>query len=289
MTDTFDRAVARVRAGERIDRADATALWNEADDATLSELATLVRARFHPPDRATYLVMAIVNYTNVCVARCDYCAFYKFPGEAGTYLLSFEELVKRIDVVAGLGGQLVGFNGGFHPDLSVADYAELFRRLHAHYGERLAFYEMTIAEFMFVAKRSRVSYADAVAELRAAGVQWITGGGAEVLDDGSASATAPESTRSKTSTTPSAPCWKRASGAPAPWSSASTSPSRSASTTSIACAASRMNASLPAVVPSLPSCVGPTSPTTPSSAGRRSPPASTSATSLCAVSGLTTS
>ncbi len=183
MTDTFDRAVARVRAGERIDRADATALWNEADDATLSELATLVRARFHPPDRATYLVMAIVNYTNVCVARCDYCAFYKFPGEAGTYLLSFEELVKRIDVVAGLGGQLVGFNGGFHPDLSVADYAELFRRLHAHYGERLAFYEMTIAEFMFVAKRSRVSYADAVAELRAAGVQWITGGGAEVLDD----------------------------------------------------------------------------------------------------------
>lgn len=183
MSPALDRASARVLAGERIHRADAAALWTEADDALLSRLATHVRARFHAPDRATYVIMAIVNYTNVCVARCDYCAFYKFPGEAGTYVLSFEEVVKRIDIVAGHGGQLVGFNGGFHPDLGVEDYCNLFRRLHAHYGDKLAFYEMTIAEFMFVAKRSKLSYDEAVSQFREAGTRWITGGGAEVLDD----------------------------------------------------------------------------------------------------------
>ena len=183
MGTALDRAAARVIAGERIDRADALTLWNDADDELLSRLATGVRGRFHSANSATYVIMAIVNYTNVCVARCDYCAFYKFPGEAGTYVLSFEDLVKRIDVVAGLGGQLIGFNGGFHPDLSVEDYCRLFRQLHAHYGERLAFYEMTIAEFMFVAKRSHMSYADAAKRFYDSGTRWITGGGAEILDD----------------------------------------------------------------------------------------------------------
>ncbi len=183
MSTALHRAEARVAAGQRLDRDDALALWHHADDDTLARLASVVRARFHAPDRATYVIMAIVNYTNVCVARCDYCAFYKFPGEAGTYLLGFDELVQRIDVVAGHGGQLVGFNGGFHPDLSVHDYCELFRKLHTHYGDRLAFYEMTIAEFMFVAKRSRMDYAEAVRHFREAGTRWITGGGAEILDD----------------------------------------------------------------------------------------------------------
>ena len=183
MADALARATARVLAGGRIDRTDAAALWHDGDDALLSRLASHVRARFHAPDRATYVIMAIVNYTNVCVARCDYCAFYTFPGEAGAYVLSVPDLIARIDVVAGLGGQLVGFNGGFHPDLGVSHYCDLFRSLHDHYGDRLAFYEMTIAELMFVAKRGKLTYAQAVAQFRAAGTRWITGGGAEVLDD----------------------------------------------------------------------------------------------------------
>lgn len=182
-SQAVERVVARVVAGERIDRADAVTLWNDADNATISMLASQVRARMHPPNEATWLIMAILNYTNVCVARCDYCAFYKFPGEEGTYLLGFDELVKRIDAVRALGGQLVGFNGGFHPDLSVDDYCRMFAQLHQHYGESMAFYEMTIAEFMFVSKRSKLTYAESAQRFRAAGTRWITGGGAEVLDD----------------------------------------------------------------------------------------------------------
>jgi cyclic dehypoxanthinyl futalosine synthase len=157
-------------------------LYNNADLQTLSRLATMVRARFHPADEATYLIMAIVNYTNVCVAKCDYCSFYKLPHESGTYLLNFAEICEKIDRLVAFGGTLVGFNGGFHPKLRIHDYAELFAKIHQHYPD-LAFYEMTVAEFMFSCKVSKVSYDDGAAILKASGTKWVTGGGAEILDD----------------------------------------------------------------------------------------------------------
>ena len=166
-----------------ITRAEAAWLFTQASDEVLQQLAGQVRARFHPPDQATYLLMAIVNYTNVCVARCDYCSFYRMPGQPDTYLLSFEQVCAKIDALEALGGTLIGFNGGFHPDLRVRDYIELFSRVRARYGERLTFYEMTVAEFMFVAKRSKLSYDKAAQQFAESGTRWITGGGAEVLDE----------------------------------------------------------------------------------------------------------
>jgi cyclic dehypoxanthinyl futalosine synthase len=126
--------------------------------------------------------MAIVNTTNVCVAKCDYCAFYRLPKDPEGYVLSFEQLCARIDAVVKLGGTLVGFNGGFHPELRIDWYVDLFRRLKAAYPA-LTFYGLTIAELMYVCKVSKVSYAEGARALRAAGLDWITGGGAEVLDD----------------------------------------------------------------------------------------------------------
>jgi cyclic dehypoxanthinyl futalosine synthase len=174
---------ARLTAGGRITRDEAAWLWQHADDAQLRALAGLVRARWHAPDAATWLIMAIVNYTNVCVAKCDYCAFYKLPKEEGTYLHDFEALRPRIDRVLALGGTLVGFNGGFHPELRIADYAALFRQIREHYGDRMEFYGLTVAEFMYCAKVSKIPYAEAARQLRDAGLRWITGGGAEILDD----------------------------------------------------------------------------------------------------------
>jgi cyclic dehypoxanthinyl futalosine synthase len=180
MLDAIRTAVA---AHQRLDRQALTWLWHHADDDTLADLAGQVRARFHPPQRATWLVMAIVNYTNVCVAKCDYCAFYALPGAPEGYVYSFEQLRERIDRVMALGGTLIGFNGGFHPELRIEDYEDLFRRIRDHYGDRLEFYGLTVAELMFVAKVSKIPYAEAVRRLKDAGLRWITGGGAEILDD----------------------------------------------------------------------------------------------------------
>lgn len=179
----LDEIRGRVHSGGRVDLAQAAWLHEEASDEELVELAQAVRARYHPPDRCTYLVMAIVNTTNVCVARCDYCAFYRLPGQPDTYTLSFEQIRDRIDALRALGGTLVGFNGGFHPDLGIEHFTALFSRLHDHYGERVAFYEMTVAEFMWVAKRAKLPYDEAARRFAAAGTRWITGGGAEILED----------------------------------------------------------------------------------------------------------
>ncbi len=168
--------------GGRVDREAAKWLFEQATDAQLQELAGIVRARFHPEGEATWLKMAIINTTNVCVARCDYCSFYRWPGSEGTYTLSIEQICGRIEPLKALGGTLVGFNGGFHPDLGVDFYCELFSTIRRRYPD-LAFYEMTVAEFMFVAKRGGLTYAEAAQRFRDSGTRWITGGGAEVLDD----------------------------------------------------------------------------------------------------------
>jgi cyclic dehypoxanthinyl futalosine synthase len=167
----------------RISVEEARALWNEASDEELKQLAGEVRARYHDPGRATYMVMRIVNYTNVCVAQCDYCAFYVLPNQTGGYVLSRDEVFAKIDELVELGGDLVAFNGGFNPKLPLDFYCDLFAAVRGRYGERVEFYALTIAEFVFLADRAGISYAEAAARLREAGVHWITGGGSEILTE----------------------------------------------------------------------------------------------------------
>ena len=81
----------------RISLDEARELWLHADDEELKARAQAARARFHEPDRATYMVMRIINYTNVCVAQCDYCAFYVLPNQDGGYVLSREDVFAKID------------------------------------------------------------------------------------------------------------------------------------------------------------------------------------------------
>jgi cyclic dehypoxanthinyl futalosine synthase len=174
---------AKIEGGGRIDVAEAATLWRHASDEELQRLAGLVRARYHEPGRATYMIMRIINYTNVCIAQCDYCAFYVLPNRSGGYVLSREDVFAKIDELLEVGGDLVGFNGGFNPKLPLDYYCDLFASVRERYGERVEFYALTVAEFVFLADRAGLSYADAAARLREAGVHWVTGGGSEVLTE----------------------------------------------------------------------------------------------------------
>jgi len=167
----------------RISVAEARELWLHASDDELKARAAAARARFHEPDRATYMVMRIVNYTNVCVAQCDYCAFYVLPNQAGGYVLSRDEVFAKIDDLLAVGGDLVAFNGGFNPKLPLDYYCDLFASVRERYGDRVEFYALTIAEFVYLADRAGLSYHDAAARLRDAGVHWVTGGGSEILTE----------------------------------------------------------------------------------------------------------
>ena len=178
-----NEVIANLEAGGELDREGARTLYQDADDAQLSRLATAARARYHPKDRATYIMMAIVNYTNVCVAKCDYCSFYRLPHQADTYLLSYDEVCRKVDELVAFGGKLVSFNGGFHPKLKLTDYADLFCKIRTRYGDSLEFFEMTVAEFMFSCKLSKMTYEQGARLMKESGTRWITGGGAEILDD----------------------------------------------------------------------------------------------------------
>src|SRR3984885_15367423 len=149
----------------------------------MRNLATQVRARFHSPAACTYMLMRIINYTNVCVAQCDYCAFYKLPGQDGGYVLSHEQVFAKLDELLALGCDLAGFNGGFNPHLPLDYYCDLFSAIRARYGDRLEFYALTIAEFMYLADHAKLSYSEAAEKFKEAGVRWITGGGSEILTE----------------------------------------------------------------------------------------------------------
>jgi cyclic dehypoxanthinyl futalosine synthase len=167
----------------RLSLEEARELWLRQDDEELRTLAQAVRGRWHEPDRATYMVMRIINYTNVCVAQCDYCAFYVLPNQDGGYVLSRLDVFAKIDELLELGGDLVGFNGGFNPKLPLDYYCDLFASVRERYGDRVEFYALTVAEFVFLADRAKLSYTDAAARLRDAGVHWVTGGGSEILTE----------------------------------------------------------------------------------------------------------
>jgi cyclic dehypoxanthinyl futalosine synthase len=174
---------AKVERGGRVDAAEAKWLWQNAADSELQSLANAVRDRFHKRDACTYMVMRIINYTNVCVAQCDYCAFYRLPGQPGGYVMDQAQVFAKIDELLALGGDLVGFNGGFNPALPLSYYCDLFAAIRARYGETVEFYALTIAEFLYLADHAKVSLAEAARRLKESGVRWVTGGGSEILTE----------------------------------------------------------------------------------------------------------
>lgn len=176
-----ERIAEKVATGARIDDREAEWLYAHAELEDLSSWATTVRDRFHPRGQATYLIMRIINYTNICVAQCDYCSFYRLPRSPEGYVTSREQIFDKIREIQALGGDFVGFNGGFNPKLKLDWYVDTFAAIRAEFGDQIEFYALTVAEMMYIAKLCRMSYDDVCRELGAAGVRWITGGGAEIL------------------------------------------------------------------------------------------------------------
>ncbi len=183
LTRQVEEVSDKVHGGERINTDEARLLWYEASDDEIRKLASTVRSRFHPPASCTYMVMRIVNYTNVCVAQCDYCSFYRLPGHADGYVLSREAVFAKLDELLVLGGDLAAFNGGFNPHLPLNYYCDLFSAIRDHYENRIEFYALTIAEFMYLADHAKLDYREAAERFKAAGVRWITGGGSEILTE----------------------------------------------------------------------------------------------------------
>ena len=172
----------RSAAGERLTFADALVLYREATLLELGAAAHAVRCRMQPPGRATYQVDRNINYTNVCIYRCTFCAFYRKAGDAEAYVLPLPEIGRKVEETLALGGTGVLLQGGVHAELPFAWYEELLGFLRERYPgiHRHAF---SAPEIYFLAKKERISVAAALKRLKDAGLMSVPGGGAEILDD----------------------------------------------------------------------------------------------------------
>src|SRR4249920_2663015 len=173
-------SLARAAAGARLSFDDALALYQNAPTALLGQMADAVRRRKHPEGVVTYIIDRNVNYTNICVARCNFCAFYRPVGSSEGYVLGFEEIFRKIDETIALGGGQLLLQGGHNPDLPLEWYEDLFKAVKARYP-RFKLHALSPPEVIHISRLSQLSVAEVVDRLIEAGLDSIPGGGAEIL------------------------------------------------------------------------------------------------------------
>jgi len=178
----IERIADKVRAGERLNADEALELYRGAPTPLLGRLADLVRARKHPERIVTYIIDRNVNYTNVCVAKCTFCAFYRPVGSADGYVLGFDELFRKIDETIAVGGVQLLLQGGHNPDLPLTWYEDLFRAVKARYPA-FKLHALSPPEVIHLSRLSQLPVPAIVDRLIAAGLDSIPGGGAEILVD----------------------------------------------------------------------------------------------------------
>jgi cyclic dehypoxanthinyl futalosine synthase len=182
-------------AGERISDEEALALLRSRDLVPIGRAADELRNRRTAPGRVTFIIDRNVNYTNICHTDCEFCAFYRRPGDrVEGYLLPKPVIFKKIEETLAIGGTALLMQGGHHPDLGIDFYEDLFRSIKARY--RIHLHALSPPEIQHIARRSKLSIPQTLTRLRDAGLDSLPGGGAEILVDRVRELIAPKKTKS---------------------------------------------------------------------------------------------
>jgi cyclic dehypoxanthinyl futalosine synthase len=188
-------ALEKALAGERIDEGDALALLESRDLVAIGRVANEIRNRKNDPGRVTFIVDRNVNYTNVCYTDCDFCAFYRRPGDTREgYLLPKPVIFKKIEETLAIGGTGLLMQGGHHPDLGIDYYEDLFSSIKQRYAIHL--HALSPSEIQHISRRSKLTIWETLSRLRDAGLDSVPGGGAEILVDRVREVIAPKKTTS---------------------------------------------------------------------------------------------
>ena len=173
--------LAAVYEGKRLSPDQGVALLRSDELQTIGQAADHVRRLKHPEPVVSFLIDRNINYTNVCVARCNFCNFYRRPKALDGYVLAIEEIYQKIDETIALGGTGILMQGGMNPSLKIDFYEDLLRKLRDRYGIDLHCFSPP--EIVVLAKLSKLSVRETIKRLKAAGLSSIPGGGAEILVD----------------------------------------------------------------------------------------------------------
>jgi len=172
----------RAVEGERITFDEGVTLLRHGTLLELGRAADAVCKRLHPEPFRTYNIDRNINYTNVCAAICDFCAFYRKVGDTDAYVLDRAELLKKIEETVALGGDQILMQGGLHPELPFEWYVELLQDLKAHFPQ-VNIHGFSPPEIHFFHKKFKMPLRDVLSQLKDAGLGSLPGGGGEILVD----------------------------------------------------------------------------------------------------------
>ena len=161
---------------------EALNLIKNGDLRELGELASAKKLELHPNKITTFIVDRNINYTNTCWVDCKFCAFYKHVNEEDAYLLSFDEIDRKIDELIAIGGTQILFQGGVHPKLKIQWYEELVSHIATKYPN-IDIHGFSAVEIDYIARVSKISIPEVLLRLKNAGLYSIPGAGAEILSD----------------------------------------------------------------------------------------------------------
>jgi cyclic dehypoxanthinyl futalosine synthase len=182
LSSTVAAILQRTVDGQRLSAADALTLFQSYDLLAIGRAADEVSKRMHPEPYRTYNIDRNINYTNVCAAICDFCAFYRKVGATDAYVLDRDVLLDKIRETVELGGDQILMQGGLHPDLPFEWYEELLRDIKSHYPQ-VNIHGFSPPEIHFFSKKFKMSLETVLTKLREAGLGSLPGGGGEILVD----------------------------------------------------------------------------------------------------------
>ncbi len=182
MTYNIDDIQDKILDGGRLSAEEGLRLFEHPDLLDLGLLANHVRKSLHPDNTVSYIIDRNINYTNFCVAKCDFCAFYADLGSEDGYILNKDIIAEKIQETYDLGGTQILMQGGLHPKLKIEYFEDLFQFIRDKFPT-IRIHALSPAEISYIAKISHLSLEDTLIRLRASGLASIPGGGAEILVD----------------------------------------------------------------------------------------------------------
>ena len=168
--------------GERLSFGDTVALLKSPDLLSIGMTANEIRFRLHPEPIVTYVVSRNINYTNVCVDYCSFCAFYRPPGHKEGYVLPLEVILQKVQEAVELGATQILMQGGLNPDLRLDWYCNTFAAIKERFPQ-IWLHCLSPAEILYIAELEEMSVREVLLKLKEAGLGSIPGGGAEILSD----------------------------------------------------------------------------------------------------------
>lgn len=176
-----DRLLEKASAGDRLSLEEGVEIYKQCDLIQLGMAADITRRRLHPDNRVTFIIDRNINYTNICVSRCNFCAFYRNRTHPEAYVISKEELFRKIEETLEVNGTAVMIQGGLHPDLGLDYYLDMLASIKKRYSIHI--HSFSPPEIVHMANKSGLGVGEVIDRLRVAGLDSLPGGGAEILVD----------------------------------------------------------------------------------------------------------